>query len=394
MPAAFAVNQAPLLDLSCWCQTDDGRIESEYTSSRTKEHPMGGNALKNTTVGRLDAVEYKAVSSAVIRLLREAYPLARVAEVPSYSAKSSFGDLDLLISTEQLQAAGGGESLRRLAIDKMHCTDLNKNGSVLSVDYRAHDAQTEPGFQVDFIGTPDVEFDYSLSYLSYNDLGNLCGKLFHKAGLQHGHDGLWLPIRDGDYMAARILVTRDFDRALEFIGYDPVRFKQGFDTLEDIFAFAASSKNFNPDMFLGEHNYKAREREAKRKTYGAFITWLETGPDVPAFEHARDKLTWLPRIVEWFPHVEAEYDRALANIAEQKKLATRFNGSVVSGLTGLQGKQLGAVMTHVKSAFESTSAFRAYVASVSDEELADRVRTVQASLFPASCPTPAGFDLS
>ncbi len=48
-------------------------------------------------------------------------------------------------------------------------------------------------------------------------------------------------LRDGDSHVADVLVTRNFDAALSFLGFDALRYRRGFDTLVDIFRFVADS---------------------------------------------------------------------------------------------------------------------------------------------------------
>ena len=211
---------------------------------------MGGNALKHTTVKRLDRADFLRVSETVTKALLAAIPGARVSVIPAYGSKADFGDLDVLVTTEHVQAAGGGDFLQKLARETFHATDLFKNGNVLSFDYRATANQTEPGFQVDVIIMPESFFDYALFYYSYNDLGNLIGRTAHKAGLTHGHAGLWFYMRDKDYLFRSILLTRDHPTALSFLGYDPERFAQGFEQLEDLFEYVAGSEFFNSDIYI------------------------------------------------------------------------------------------------------------------------------------------------
>lgn len=157
---------------------------------------MGGNALKNTTTKRLSRAEFELVSRKVEDTLRAAFPLSRVAVIPAYFSKTDFGDADVLVSSEGVQAAGGGERLRQLAMEAFHATDLFKNGNVLSFDYRSSPEQTEPGFQVDVFLQEEKSFDFALNYFSFNDLGNLVGRTAHKQGCSFGHDGLWYYFRD------------------------------------------------------------------------------------------------------------------------------------------------------------------------------------------------------
>ncbi len=344
---------------------------------------MGGKALKNTQTTRLSRTDFERVSSTVSAVLRERFPGSRVEVIPAYRSKADFGDLDVLVSSEGVQAAGGGEALQDLARTAFFATELFKNGNVLSFDFRAHAEQTDPGFQVDVITMPEASFEFALRYFSFNDLGNLIGRTAHKQGCSFGHDGLWFYFRDGDYKFRELLLTRDFDLALRFLGYDPARFHQGFEVLPDLFEYVAGSAFFNRDIFLLENrNYQSRVRDRKRKTYTEFLKWCEDQPGLPAFPYPEDKQKWLPRLFEWFPAFQLDYLQAEKDLVRQREAKERFNGELVANWTGLQDKELGAVMKRVRESFDSQDHFYAFVLSSTPEQMQAHV---------LSCKEAAGF---
>lgn len=336
---------------------------------------MGGNALSMGSV-RLDVRDYDQVAALCVSKLQALYPQGRVAAIPSYRSKDSHGDLDLLLTAEGYDPFKAAEALGAV--------EVVRNGPVTSVGVAV--PADEPGdankvFQVDLIYIDAPSFDYSYGYYSFNDLGNLIGRTAHAAGLSHKHNGLWYFVRDGDYKFREILLTRDYCEALTFLGYDAERFKQGFDTLEDIFQYVVSSAYFNRDIFLLENrNAKSRIRDRKRFTYMSFLTHCEERPDLPAFQYPAEKSEWLPRIAEHFAHFQVEYDQALADLAELRAVKAKFNGEWVSKLTGLHGKELGELMKCFKESFESVEAQRAFVLNNSLDDIEARVRQVQAEM--------------
>lgn len=340
---------------------------------------MGGNALKNTQTRRLDRQDFERVSAAVAAGLLRAFPQARVEVIPAYASKADFGDLDVLVTAEEVVAHGGADALERLAVERFCATDLYRNGNVLSFDYRADAAQVQPGFQVDVITMPRASYDFALNYFSFNDLGNLIGRTAHKQGASFGHDGLWYPMRDGDHRFRDILLTRDFDLALRCLGYEPARFHAGFDGLEDIFEYVAGSAFFNRSIFLLENrNYQSRVRDRKRKTYTGFLQWCEERPCLPAFHYPLDKAEWLPRLFEWFPAFRADHAQALADLAAQRALKARFNGDLVSAWTGLTDKALGALMRRFKASFESPGQMAGFLSTASEDDIRARVLAAKA----------------
>lgn len=288
---------------------------------------MGGNALKNTKTRRYQANEYFALCEEVLGLLENAVgDYSKV--VPAYRAKDSFGDMDVLTK-------------RKFRVDDVKTmfnpNEVVKNGDVISFDYKE--------FQVDLVYSSSHKFKYALSYFSYNDLGNLVGKLARQFGLKHGHDGLLLPVRDGNHLYEEILVTNDHDETLAFLGLDVDRFDLGFDTQVDLFEYVASSPYFNPEKYKLENlSHTGRVRDKKRDTYQKFLEWLKTY-NGPVAEMNNDKSFYLDRVFSYFPQrVEREYNRVAAEVALKRQAARVFNGTLVGEWTSKEGKELGELM--------------------------------------------------
>lgn len=336
---------------------------------------MGGNALSKSSV-RLTKKNYEHVSEVVCAKLRETFPKNRVAPIVAYRAKADFGDLDVLVESNGYDPFVAAEALG--------ATEVVRNGPVTSIGVLVPaELRQSPGavFQVDLIKSAAQEFDYTSGYFAYNDLGNLIGRTAHRAGLAHRHDGLFYYHRDGDYMFEELLLTRDHDRALEFLGYSAKRFGEGFEGLEDIFKYVATSKFFNRDIFLLENrNARARVRDSKRRTYMLFLEWCEKHPELPAFQYPAEKTAWLPRIREHFSHFGAEFERSQRDLAKQRQLKAISNGARVSLITGLQGKELGVVMKSFRESFASREEEAEFLLSASDQAYEQRVRSVQTAL--------------
>jgi len=169
----------------------------------------------------------------------------------------------------------------------------------------------------------------------------------HKLGFKFGHNGLRYVVRDGDYKVAELVLTQDFDEALASLGYCPDRHAQGFDELEDVFDYVMTSSYYDPDAFLLENrSHKARIRDAKRPTYNAFLQYAEQNrvectavlPKSEALLHAKTR----------FPAFAAELAEVLTQHDRKKLAKEKFNGNLVAELTGLEGKELGALMAKLR----------------------------------------------
>ena len=188
---------------------------------------MGGNALPQVPTQRLDAAAFHAVSMKVVEGLRQAFG-ARAEIIPAYRAKDTFGDLDVIVEKEKVLVPGDGHAaLRAFAEAHGFARAFKSNGDILSYDHRNSENETV-GFQVDLILTPAAEFDITLAYFSFNDLGNLIGRTAHKMGFTYGHRGLVYPYRDGNHLFRTIDVSSNLDAALTFLGVQPRSLPPGF----------------------------------------------------------------------------------------------------------------------------------------------------------------------
>lgn len=327
---------------------------------------MGGNALSNPSV-RLQKTEFDAVSTRCVNLLRQALPGQRVEALGSYRLKDSFGDCDILIESN----ASYDPEKAALAIGAV---EVVRNGPVTSVGV---DIVTRGVFQVDLIKSDAASFDFSLNYFGRADAGNLLGRIFHAMGTVLRHDGLYYYVHSPEHdnhKFRELLLTQDFGYALKFIGLDPSFYAEGFDAPEDIFAYIAASPFFNPDIYLlHNRNAKSRVRDKKRTMYMNFLSWCEGNPKLDAFAFPGDKRQWLGVLFEWFPVFKQQYEKANDDLARLKLIRGKFNGRIVSQITGLQGKELGALMSDLRSAFGGDSKLNDFVLNASGKDIEDFV---------------------
>lgn len=296
---------------------------------------MGGRALKNTATRRYRADEYEVLTGEVCLALRHCLPDLRIAPVVSYASKPDHGDLDVVVENT--------DAKRRLesALEGMGVVEVVRNGPVWSVGWG--------DFQVDLLFQPPEDFSFAERYFAYNDLGNLIGRTAHRLGLKFGHNGLRYVLRDGSYKVAELVLTRDFAEALCFLGFEARRHAEGFATLEDVFRYAASSPYFEPEAFLMENRpHRARIRDAKRPTYTKFLAHLKAEQVGPGAKAGLGYLSHLERARKRFPAFAAELAGAEAEHARRKSAKAVFNGVIVAGLTGLEGKSLGAFMRELQ----------------------------------------------
>lgn len=313
---------------------------------------MGGNIFGTTR--RYQADEYFKLVDEVCAVFKNTDVRWNEFEViPAYSEKESFGDLDILYSTTD-----------DIPLDVKHFSSMfdtdqvSRNSNVTSIAYKE--------FQIDFIHMGQDNFDYSLAYHSWNDLGNLTGKLARYFGLKHGHAGLVLPMRDGDNKFDEILLTLDHDRFLKFVGLDSDVFNSGFDNLQQIFEYVATSPYYNPEWYKLENiSSVGRIRDRKRDTYRKFLEFNKTQTGTYP-ERLADKSDALEHIFKAFPEALPEFNKKMCELALLKLAKEKFNGDLVSEITGFTDKDLGNFMKHLRKDFYFKSEVVAYL---SDEKI-------------------------
>lgn len=304
---------------------------------------MGGNAFDD--LQRLNAEDYRRYEATVLKHLQGLYQC--FAPLRYYRQKPDFGDMDVLVAETPVSHRKFEVFLKAIGADAVFY-----NGSIYSFRY-AH-------FQVDLIHVDPSLFEVAQFYFAYNDLNNLIGRVAHSLGVKFGWDGLSYQIRtESGYRAEKIVLSRDPAAIYAFLGYDYSRWEQGFDTLESIFDFVASSRYFNPELYLLTNlNSVNRTRNRKRKTYLQFLEWLlhqpaESRSNLPPLY--ADKSLYLVKLHNAFPEVDLlgrlkAYAEADAKHQQQKM---KFNGLLVADWTGLLGAELGALLSAYSRTFAS-----------------------------------------
>lgn len=299
---------------------------------------MGGQAL-GIQSARIDKLEYVVLFT----LIQDVLPAIRF--IPSYEDKETFGDMDVIYSSscgytpktirENLETCGF----------RLHKDDFN-NGNVYSLGIIYNDKV----FQIDFIQMEESKIDFAQNYFSFNDLGNLIGRVARNLNLKFGHAGLFYtqrsPFNDSIILKEHLL-TDNFDEALRHLRYDPEVFRKGFKSLEDMFEFVKSSDFYDRTKFeLHNRNATARIRDRKRVNYNAFLKYTEN--DVSPTENERiSEYFKLNYHFMKFPEFKKEYDVCTAKDKIVHEYKAIYNGDLVRTLTGLDGKELGLFMQHL-----------------------------------------------
>jgi hypothetical protein len=185
-----------------------------------------------------------------------------------------------------------------------------------------------------------------------------------------------------------VCVTRDFDQALEFLGFDSSSHRSGFDNLEDVFEFVARSRYFAPNLYdLSALSHKWRARAATRTTHRRFQEWLKAVQPRPQYSHTGEPVDWVAQGDEQFPgFARARAEAQQAYVTRQEQLRRRkelFNGAMLSTWTGVRGEALGVLLERFKQSFHSEDALYEFMAK--DGVEAARARAISL-VDPAHAP--------
>lgn len=335
---------------------------------------MGGNAFEN--LRRLSAAEYKPYEAEVLKHLGRVYQ--RFAPIRYYHHKPDFGDMDVVVADKALGRADFATFLAAMGAD-----DVAYNKGIYSFRYQ--------DFQVDLIHVAPQHFDTAQFYFAYNDLNNLIGRVAHKFGVKFGWDGLTYQIRtESGHRAQKIVLSTAPAAIYAFLDYDYTRWQQGFDSLEDIFAFVASSRYFNPELYAFENlNHINRTRNRKRQTYTRFLDWLAERPEYTAqATHAfhSDKSLYLIKVHNAFPQADllGQLKAYAVDQAAHEARTQKFNGHLVSTWTGLKGKALGQVIAAYLKTFGNKAAQDAFFDTQTASDIQKHFMKAFSSLPPVT----------
>jgi len=294
---------------------------------------MGGNALSVPT-RRYSKDEYFQLQKEITHELWFIYQ--SVLTIPSYKNKDSFGDLDLIVNKPKY------DNLNYFLEWDLGSKQIVTNGEVVSFEYKE--------FQVDLIHIDPTKLHIARTYFSYNDLGVLMGVLAKRLNCKYGHEGLFYTYYNHDRSYKKDIFLSDEPPVIfNFLDLSYFKFLDGFNDLEDIFKYVTTSKYFDTKAFINEEewNHIRRTRNRKRLNWNKFINYLTTNN----IQISNPKIEGVKYYVaDYFSKVnlleqldELDHEQVTKSI-----IKTKFNGEIVSRLTGLTGKELGAFISSYK----------------------------------------------
>ena len=350
--------------------------------------------MQNYGVERLTKEQYDKVLSALTITLPY-----KTAAIPSYKSKESFGDCDLLTTATD-------EAFEESLSKDFILLGKKRNGSVTSYALKYGNF---PPFQFDLIKAKEESYKFHYNYLSYNDLGNLIGRVAAAFGFKFAHDGLYIlawydhkgeersvvrvkeEAKTNDHAEHRMekLFISNFDEALEFLGFDSLRFAQGFDTVDVILDVVASSKYFCKDFFLFENrNHDQRKRDVKRPTYLRALEYFDALTETKS----RDEVTraFRANVATKYPSIVNIKRSMRKQVRREYLFSRRLSSRRVVWLYGrlfdrqLEGVALGNMMKFLKNNCDKSLAISGVPNKDWNDHLAGLMRMANNSQFQQS----------
>lgn len=317
---------------------------------------MGGNAFKANGFEshRMDLETFSQVKKEIYDFLTSLG--IEYLDIESVKDKTSFGDLDVLV-------VENGDGVLQKIYENIHLLDLTdeyfvKSGFCSSMLYKKL-------YQVDFIKTQEDHKEYHQKYLSHNDLGNLIGRCVKESHYKHGHDGLFYTYFDGTRVKKDFLISTDYREVLHLLGLSVKKFDEGFNDVDDMFKYITNNKYFKPSYYQFENlNNRNRVRDAKRKNYNLFLDYIKQ------LNIDESNIPKLPTYKERYPEIIIDVDDFITKSIKINELKKKFNGSVVMGITGLKGKELGDFIYNFKEKYTDE-----YLLGCDDATIKEHIRS-------------------
>jgi hypothetical protein len=314
---------------------------------------MGGKLFNLPRMPRAEyLVREAAVRTYLDRKLAGAYRIPRF-----YGDKADFGDMDVIVP-----ARPDWDVVRAEIAADLGVTAVKVVGRVYSTSC--------DGLQTDFFAVPARFVESTYDFMSFNDLGNLLGRICRRFNLKWGEEGLSYVFRrtTDDHYKADLPITQDFARVCGFLGLDHAAWVAGFPTLRSVHEWVIASPYFSVAPYLDDQTGTRKDRP----TIATFVELLrERG--ITARPEFADRTSYVAMISAAFPdaHLDDQLAAEHAKEARAKALAAKFNGALVMRLRPeLSGKALGEFIVAFKRSFPD---FEAFLLETPAEEIERRI---------------------
>lgn len=345
---------------------------------------MGGSVFaEHATTVRVDRSEHDAIAAGVAEALVAIGVEARA--LPSLRGKSSFGDVDMICARSQTHGdlpKDGEEHVRALAqrdaeIAQALGADAYHRGNVRNPALHMLVAGRDGPVQLDLMSIDDGLLEFTTRHLSWGDAGAMAAAVAQQMGIKMGMTGVALAVR---IRAAthRLPLDLDYDQTLELIGLDADRHRRGFDTVDEVYAWLAEGRYFNPRLWSAEFmTNKRRHRAMKRDSFVGLQEWIGRERPESRYDWGESRgartAEWTEQLLDAHPEARAEMDRLTSASTAPQGLRAFFNGDVVRRHVDLDDEALQHVMNNLRKSI-GVERLQALADAGDHEGLADEIR--------------------
>jgi len=317
---------------------------------------MGGTAIKTITTRRYSVEEYERLLPEILDMSKGMF--SKMHPTTYFKSKDSFGDMDILCLIDKEES-----EYIELIKNTFNPRGISKNHNVISFEYK--------DLQIDFILTIEENWETSKIYYSYNDLSQYIGKIANQFGLKFGVEGFKYKVGN-----VNVIITKDHNLALQFLGFNSDRYNKGFDSMDEIYEFVMSSKYFHPDFFKLENLSKVQqERDSRRKNYMRFLELMELSKVKKPFFYP-DPIVYLGKVEEYFPGFLENLHSITSKLQSEKerqkekynKIYSLYNGLILKEKLGISSVDLGLYMMNFREFFGSKDLLDDYIYSTDNQE--------------------------
>ena len=322
---------------------------------------MGGQRFKSLDVTRITADAYHRFEPIMIDRLAS---LGIQAESPkTFPGKTSYGDMDLVASEEELLAHAGeprtDKTPRAAAIENLGIKlGALATASTGPLDHATSFAIPTPDgeiFQIDLITHPAEVVDYARRFYSWGDTGALLSVTARALGLRNKATGLhYIAGYSTDQLDIPLHVT--FDEALEVLGFDVDKHRLGFEDQDEVFAWLMAGRNFDPRVYdvsyLTERNRRRSRVRPMQATFQNICNDLTSGNATHPrrydgqtdAERYADMAPYRARTAARFPFIREIEAAHIARFEEKNKKKAFYSAERLNELTGFTGEDIKLLM--------------------------------------------------
>ena len=322
---------------------------------------MGGNLFK---LGRLAKEDYKKLETKLQVYLDE--KLGEHYRIPRYyDDKPDFGDMDIIVSSAAIKK--NWQNLKQEIVDDLGIETHKSIGNVFSTIY--------DDFQVDYFVRDEQYFHSAWCFLSFNDIGNLIGRICKRFNLKYGERGLAYVYRraEGNYNKDLALST-DFKDIFSFLKLDYSKWEQGFTSKKEMFDWLVICPYFSVKPYQ-KLSKSLEKRLRERPTIQAFINYLEENKIDKVYDFYEDQDAYIPLIAQHFPtaNLETAIEKERKREAFVQVIREKYNGRLIMALfPSLKNKALGQFMEAFKQSFDD---FETQIHALTAKEIEQKLQT-------------------